>query len=113
MQKLNPSLQHLNPPPQEFLLLLVVSKNPIIHFFVSENTVSIVTNGMALFVITVHVSDHTFELLKPQVLFNNIVRSKLLSPGQALLQHVKRFRDSKVSSSQELQQDDVGFVIPA
>ena len=111
MEKLNPTLENLDSPPQKLLQFLLISENLLVHLLIFENPIGIVTNRMPASVETVHIRDGAFELLEPQILLQNGVGAELLPSVEALDQHVEGVLDPEIPSAEEFEEDDVGAVV--
>lgn len=111
MQELNPTLQNLDPPPQKLLQLLLVAEHLIVHFSILEDTIRIVTDGVAAAVESVHIGDGALQLLEPQILLQDGVGGELLPPTQALEEHVEGVLDLEIPSAEEFEENDVGPLV--
>lgn len=111
MEEINPPFQNLNSPFEELLELLIIAEDPLVHFLVLENPISIVTNRVSLSVVALHISDEPLQFLKPEVIIDDTVGAELGPPLEAFLEHVERIGDFEVSGAEELEEDNVGTVV--
>lgn len=113
MEETNASFQNLDSPFEEFLELLFIAEDPLVHFAVFENPIGVVANRVAVSVAALHISDEALEFLKPEVLVEDGVGAEFRAPLEAFLEHLERIGDLEVSGTEEFEEDDVGPLVAA